>query len=93
MDGAPYMRKVDLKLYSCYLELSTTLEKMFSCFTIGQCGSNGVPGRDGLTWRLDALRRVPWEMFIDSCKRLQIMKGSEAIGLAPRAMEKCKNRN
>ncbi|KAJ1437974.1 AUX/IAA domain [Sesbania bispinosa] len=48
---------------------------------------------------------VPWEeepkgeigsivgMFIDSCKRLRIMKSSKAIGLAPRAMEKCKSRN
>lgn len=36
---------------------------------------------------------VPWEMFIDSCKRLRIMKSIDAIGLAPRAMEKCKNRN
>ncbi|KAI7741334.1 hypothetical protein M8C21_029239, partial [Ambrosia artemisiifolia] len=36
---------------------------------------------------------VPWEMFIDSCKRLRIMKGSEAIGLAPRSTEKCKNKN
>ncbi|KAF9607642.1 hypothetical protein IFM89_037875 [Coptis chinensis] len=36
---------------------------------------------------------VPWDMFTDSCRRLRIMKGSEAIGLAPRAMEKCKSRN
>jgi hypothetical protein len=35
MDGAPYLRKVDLKTYSNYLELSSALEKMFSCFTIG----------------------------------------------------------
>lgn len=114
MDGAPYLRKIDLKLYNCYLELSSALEKMFSCFTIGQCGSHGVPGRDGLSesklmdllhgseyvltyedrdgdWML--VGDVPWEMFTDSCKRLRIMKGSEAIGLAPRAMEKCKNRN
>jgi auxin-responsive protein IAA len=32
-------------------------------------------------------------MFVESCKRLRIMKGSEAIGLAPRAMEKFKNRS
>ncbi|KAA8537029.1 hypothetical protein F0562_029507 [Nyssa sinensis] len=32
-------------------------------------------------------------MFVDSCKRLRFMKGSEAIGLAPRAVEKCKNRS
>uniref|UniRef100_F6HYD4 Auxin-responsive protein n=1 Tax=Vitis vinifera TaxID=29760 RepID=F6HYD4_VITVI len=114
MDGAPYLRKVDLKIYCNYMELSSALEKMFSCFTIGQCGSHGLPGRDGLTeshlmdllhgseyvltyedkdgdWML--VGDVPWEMFTESCKRLRIMKGSEAIGLAPRAMEKCKNRN
>ncbi|XP_068655687.1 auxin-responsive protein IAA9-like [Aristolochia californica] len=114
MDGAPYLRKVDLKTYSTYMELSSALEKMFSCFTIGQYGSHGVPGRDKLSesklrdllhgseyvltyedkdsdWML--VGDVPWEMFIDSCKRLRIMKGSDAIGLAPRAMEKNRNRN
>ena len=35
MDGAPYLRKVDLKTYGNYLELSSALEKMFGCFTIG----------------------------------------------------------
>lgn len=35
MDGAPYLRKVDLKAFSAYNELSSALEKMFSCFTIG----------------------------------------------------------
>ncbi|KAJ0694143.1 putative transcription factor interactor and regulator AUX-IAA family [Helianthus annuus] len=41
MDGAPYLRKVDLSAYSVYQELSSALEKMFSCFTIGQYGSYG----------------------------------------------------
>lgn len=36
MDGAPYLRKVDLRTYSTYQELSSALEKMFSCFTIGE---------------------------------------------------------
>ncbi|XWS18980.1 hypothetical protein CRYUN_Cryun32bG0091400 [Craigia yunnanensis] len=112
MDGAPYLRKVDLKTYKNYMEFSSALEKMFRCFTIGQCRSNGLPVRDGLSesrlmdllhgseyvlayedkdgdWML--VGDVPWEMFADSCRRLRIMKGSEAIGLAPRAMEKCKN--
>lgn len=35
MDGAPYLRKVDLKIYDCYKDLTLALEKMFSCFTIG----------------------------------------------------------
>ncbi len=114
MDGAPFLRKVDLKTYGNYTQLSSALEKMFSCFTLGQCTSHGIPGREGLSesclkdilhgsecvltyedkdgdWML--VGDVPWEMFTDSCQRLRVMKGSEAIGLAPRAMEKCKNRN
>ncbi|XP_060199134.1 auxin-responsive protein IAA8-like [Lycium barbarum] len=114
MDGAPYLRKVDLRNYSAYQELSSALEKMFSCFTIGQYGSHGAPGKEMLSesklkdllhgseyvltyedkdgdWML--VGDVPWEMFIDTCKRLRIMKGSDAIGLAPRAMEKCRSRN
>ncbi|KAG5626369.1 hypothetical protein H5410_011587 [Solanum commersonii] len=112
VDGAPYLRKVDLKMYKSYQQLSDALGKMFSSFTIGNCGTQGfkdfmnesklidllngsdyVPtyeDKDG-DWML--VGDVPWEMFVDSCKRLRIMKGSEAIGLAPRAVEKCKNRS
>lgn len=114
MDGAPYLRKVDLKTYNNYMELSSALEKMFTCFTIGQCNSPGLPGKDGLSesslrdllhgseyvltyedkdgdWML--VGDVPWGMFADSCRRLRIMKGSEAIGLAPRAMGKSRSQN
>lgn len=35
MDGAPYLRKVDLKMYKSYQELSDALAKMFSSFTMG----------------------------------------------------------
>ncbi|KAL8458308.1 hypothetical protein ACS0TY_035979 [Phlomoides rotata] len=113
MDGAPYLRKIDLKTYLSYTELSSALEKMFSCFTIGQYGE-GLAEKDHLSeshlmdlihgseyvltyedkdgdWML--VGDVPWEMFTDSCKRLRIMKGSDAIGLAPRAMQKCKSQN
>ncbi|KNA25049.1 hypothetical protein SOVF_009910 [Spinacia oleracea] len=107
MDGAPYLRKVDLRTYAAYQELSSGLEKMFSCFTLGQCGSNMTEtklrdllhgseyvltyeDKDG-DWML--VGDVPWEMFIETCKRLKIMKGSDAIGLAPRVMEKSKIRN
>ncbi|KFK39592.1 hypothetical protein AALP_AA3G264300 [Arabis alpina] len=113
MDGAPYLRKVDLNMYKSYQDLSDALAKMFSSFTMGNYGAQGmidfmnesklmdllnsseyVPSyedKDG-DWML--VGDVPWEMFVESCKRLRIMKGSEAIGLAPRAMEKyCKNRS
>ena len=36
MDGAPYLRKVDIKMYSSYEDLSMALEKMFSCFITGE---------------------------------------------------------
>ncbi|KAG4983672.1 hypothetical protein JHK87_028421 [Glycine soja] len=112
MDGAPYLRKVDLTMYKSYKDLSDALAKMFSSFTMGNYGAQGmidfmnesklmdllnsseyVPtyeDKDG-DWML--VGDVPWEMFVGSCKRLRIMKGSEAIGLAPRAMEKCKSRS
>ncbi|XP_021892366.1 auxin-responsive protein IAA16 [Carica papaya] len=112
MDGAPYLRKVDLKMYKSYQELSDALGKMFSSFTIGNCGSQGMKDFMNESKLIDLLNGseyvptyedkdgdwmlvgdVPWIMFVDSCKRLRIMKGSEAIGLAPRAVEKCKNRS
>ncbi|KAJ8750656.1 hypothetical protein K2173_015837 [Erythroxylum novogranatense] len=114
MDGAPYLRKIDLKTYGNYADLSTALEKMFGGFTIGQSGSHGISSRDGLSesrlmdllhgseyvltyedkdgdWML--VGDVPWKMFTDTCRRLRIMKSSEAIGLAPRASEKCRSDN
>lgn len=36
MDGAPYLRKVDLRSYTNYGELSSALEKMFTTFTLGE---------------------------------------------------------
>lgn len=36
MDGAPYLRKIDLKLYKTYQDISDALSKMFSSFTIGK---------------------------------------------------------
>ncbi|KAJ0052428.1 hypothetical protein Pint_03204 [Pistacia integerrima] len=87
MDGAPYLRKIDLKVYKCYPELLKALENMFK-LTIGEYseregynGSEYAPtyeDKDG-DWML--VGDVPWNMFINSCKRLRIMKGSEARGL------------
>ena len=35
MDGAPYLRKIDLKVYKSYPEFLKALENMFKC-TIGK---------------------------------------------------------
>lgn len=87
MDGAPYLRKIDLNIYKGYPELLKALEDMFK-FNVGEYseregynGSEFVPtyeDKDG-DWML--VGDVPWEMFITSCKRLRVMKGSEARGL------------
>ncbi|XP_062214635.1 auxin-responsive protein IAA13-like [Phragmites australis] len=105
MDGAPYLRKVDLKMYNSYKDLSIALKKMFSNFKpTGNNMNEGklvdpLSGADVVTtyedkdgdWML--VGDVPWEMFVASCKRLRIMKSSEAIGLAPRTKDKCKNKS
>ena len=68
-------------------ELLKALEVMFK-FSVGEYferdgykGSDFVPtyeDKDG-DWML--VGDVPWEMFVSSCKRLRIMKGSEVKGL------------
>lgn len=88
VDGAPYLRKIDIKVYKSYPELLKALEDMFK-LTIGSYseregynGSEFAPtyqDKDG-DWML--VGDVPWSMFASSCKRLRIMKGSEARGLA-----------
>ncbi|PON40155.1 AUX/IAA protein [Parasponia andersonii] len=87
MDGAPYLRKIDLRVYKGYPELLKSIEDMFK-FTVGEYseregykGSDFVPtyeDKDG-DWML--VGDVPWEMFMSSCKRLRIMRESEARGL------------
>ncbi|XP_059300873.1 auxin-induced protein 22D-like [Lycium ferocissimum] len=88
MDGAAYLRKIDLNIYKSYPQLLRALENMFKC-SIGvyseREGYNGCDyvatyeDKDG-DWMLAG--DVPWDMFINSCRRLRIMKGSEAKGLA-----------
>ncbi|CAA3003229.1 auxin-induced AUX28-like [Olea europaea subsp. europaea] len=96
-DGAPYLRKVDLNMYKSYQDLYCALGKLFTmgkCDSQGMMdfmnestlmdllnGSDFVPtyeDKDG-DWML--VGDVPWKMFVGSCKRLRIMKGTEAIGL------------
>ncbi|GMN25502.1 hypothetical protein TIFTF001_000967 [Ficus carica] len=67
MDGAPYLRKMDLKVYKGYAELLKALEDMFKvkvgefCERQGYSGSEFVPtyeDKDG-DWML--VGDVPWE--------------------------------
>lgn len=83
MDGTPFMRKIDLANHKGYSDLVAALEKLFNCFCSGGVlkdseSSEYTPiyeDKDG-DWML--VGDVPWKMFIDSCKRLRIMKHSDS---------------
>ncbi|XP_022855754.1 auxin-responsive protein IAA17-like isoform X2 [Olea europaea var. sylvestris] len=96
VDGAPYLRKIDLEILSSYQDLLTAMGDMFTCLTICNVlnerklmdsanGEEYVPtyeDKDG-DWML--VGDVPWKMFVESCKRLRLMTSSEAIGLGAAA--------
>ncbi|BAT98536.1 hypothetical protein LR48_Vigan406s014300 [Vigna angularis] len=91
MDGAPFLRKMDLGMHKGYSDLAFALEKLFGCYGIVEALKNAENGehvpiyedKDG-DWML--VGDVPWEMFMESCKRLRIMKRADAkgFGLQPK---------
>jgi auxin-responsive protein IAA len=100
VDGAPYLRKVNLQDYAGYDQLLRALQDKFcSHFTIRRFandetklvdavnGTEYVPtyeDKDG-DWML--VGDVPWKMFVEACQRLRLMKNSEAVNIAPRAAQ------
>ncbi|XVF25042.1 hypothetical protein REPUB_Repub13aG0179600 [Reevesia pubescens] len=85
MDGAPFLRKIDLGMLKGYSDLAMVLEKLFGNYLnekkiVDQVnGIEYVPtyeDKDG-DWML--LGDVPWQMFVESCKRLRLMKSSEQL--------------
>ncbi|XVF88470.1 hypothetical protein PTKIN_Ptkin19aG0054000 [Pterospermum kingtungense] len=92
VDGAPYLRKVNLQSSSNYQELMKDFQNLLTIRN-GNIGDESkqimeyVPtyeDKDG-DWML--VGDVPWKMFIESCKRIRLMKSSEAavLALAPKA--------
>ncbi|CAH8358241.1 unnamed protein product [Eruca vesicaria subsp. sativa] len=94
MDGVPYLRKMDLASSHGYDDLALALDKLFGFHGIGVALKDGdnceyvtiYEDKDG-DWMLAG--DVPWGMFIESCKRLRIMKRSDAtgFGLQPRGVD------
>ncbi|XP_051119019.1 auxin-induced protein AUX22-like [Andrographis paniculata] len=83
MDGAPYLRKIDLGGYGGYSQLVGALQELFGCFDIVKKQEDEEKGeyvpiyedKDG-DWML--LGDVPWGMFAETCRRLRIMKQADA---------------
>ncbi|KAE8668818.1 Auxin-induced protein AUX28 [Hibiscus syriacus] len=92
LDGAPYLRKVDLMMYKSYQQLSDALSKMFSSFTIGKCESQGMlkdfMNESKLVDLFNGSEYVPTYEDKDGTGCLLVM----SLG-TPRALEKCKNRS
>ncbi|WVZ60879.1 hypothetical protein U9M48_010840 [Paspalum notatum var. saurae] len=83
MDGAPYLRKVDLRTYDGYRELRDALDVLFGCFSSSSADGGGGGCQFAIAYEdkdgdLMLAGDVPWDMFICSCKKLRIMRGSEA---------------
>lgn len=83
MDGIPIGRKVDLNAYSSYEGLLSALEGMFHSPHIGE-SVRFLHARDFVLtyedkegdWML--VGDVPWSMFVNTVKRLRIMRGSDS---------------
>ncbi|KAJ0785217.1 putative transcription factor interactor and regulator AUX-IAA family [Helianthus annuus] len=91
VDGAPYLRKVDLTSYTGYRQLLSVLEDIMSSFNT-QNVFNEKKLKDSVTSRWEhvptyedkdgdwmLLGDVPWKMFVETCKRIRLTRGSEAI--------------
>ncbi|CAL4944875.1 unnamed protein product [Urochloa decumbens] len=83
MDGAPYLRKVDLRTYGGYRELRDALDALFGCFSSSSASAADGGCQFAIAYEdkdgdLMLAGDVPWDMFICSCKKLRIMRGSEA---------------
>ncbi|RZC71616.1 hypothetical protein C5167_034839 [Papaver somniferum] len=75
MDGAPYLRKVDLNIHKEYSDLAQVFDNIYGCFNSDSEYISIYEDKDG-DWML--VGDVPYKMFIESCKRLRIMKRSDA---------------
>lgn len=91
MDGIPIGRKVDLSIYRSYESLLAALEEMFYSPSSGNSAHFLSSGEFALTyedkegdWML--VGDVPWGMFVNTVRRLRIVRGSEANGLVPRRL-------
>ncbi|XP_071717435.1 auxin-responsive protein IAA1-like [Rutidosis leptorrhynchoides] len=94
VDGAPYLRKIDLESYSDYRQFQCGLEDIYSCFTIENI-LNEKKLMDGIKyvttyedkdgdWML--VGDVPWKMFVETCRRIRLMRNSDN---AQRRSSKC----
>ncbi|KAI3814969.1 hypothetical protein L1987_14618 [Smallanthus sonchifolius] len=70
MDGAPFLRKIDINGFKGYSDFVRALENLFGLGD--ECEYTPIyEDKDG-DWML--VGDVPWEMFTETCKRLRMKK-------------------
>ncbi|CAI9090828.1 OLC1v1025689C1 [Oldenlandia corymbosa var. corymbosa] len=77
MDGAPFLRKIDLTAQKGYSDLIAQLVKLFGSYGIDEGSLDYVviyEDKEG-DWML--MGDVPWSIFLESCKRLRIVRSSD----------------
>ncbi|XP_058090181.1 auxin-responsive protein IAA25-like isoform X2 [Magnolia sinica] len=95
MEGYAVGRKIDLKAHDSYDSLSRALQKMFDNFFSVNYFKKQVQNEEGKVVTPDQVLiyednegdrmlvgDVPWEMFVNTVKRLYIISGSRAPALA-----------
>ncbi|KAL8223652.1 hypothetical protein R6Q57_019127 [Mikania cordata] len=96
VDGAPYLRKVDLESYTGYQDLQCALMDIFSSFTVENAliaqklvdlvnrikYVSTYEDKDG-DWML--VGDVPWKLFVQTCKRIRLMRSSDVNVIIPRS--------
>ncbi|TYI16862.1 hypothetical protein ES332_A08G283700v1 [Gossypium tomentosum] len=84
MDGAPFLRKVNLQCYSSYNQLLKDFDNLFDCTNKEESKLMDVVKRMEYVptyedkdndWML--VGDVPWKMFVESCRRIRLMKCSD----------------
>ncbi|XP_057548487.1 auxin-induced protein IAA6-like isoform X2 [Amaranthus tricolor] len=93
MDGVPFLRKIEVSCYQQYSDFVVAVENLFGCPGIKALedadNCEYVPiyeDKDG-DWLL--VGDVPWNMFVESCKRLRIMKRADAKGFGLQSKKQC----
>ncbi|KAI7743198.1 hypothetical protein M8C21_020554 [Ambrosia artemisiifolia] len=81
MDGAPFLRKIDINGFKGYSDFVRALENLFGLGD--ECEYTPIyEDKDG-DWML--VGDVPWEMFTETCKRLRMKKRVSDGGLQTKA--------
>ncbi|KAH7651207.1 AUX/IAA protein [Dioscorea alata] len=103
MDGMPIGRKINLKAYDNYIMLSLAVEELFRELLAGICNSSkekkaftGLLDGSGdytLVYQDNEgdkmlVGDVPWDMFVSTAKRLQLLKTSDLSALSSKSVSR-----